>query len=252
MVFTRNYKKKVGPQKQKRWFIDAQMGKNAPFGLGGTGFRAGNGPLTKRSIVNTVRNTILEDKQFQLSNSGGSLAHNTIYSSNLLGNIPIQVGSNGRLGQKLHMKPTTLNIMLTGIQYNSYPIFVRILVVKSNAQYHSGSNSITSGLGSTDIFETGHSELIIAPTDTNKCIVLHDQIVRFDVTTLGSPGTADTKIINIPLKGGNFEYLTTTSNYMRDKNMYLVFIPYMYGGTPGTTVLSTVLQESCINFTDSS
>lgn len=236
--------------KSKRWFVDATLGKNVPF-IGGSGVRFGNGTLTKRSLMNTVRNTILEEKQFQLSNSGGSLTHNTIYSSNLLGNIPIQVGSAGRLGQKLHMKATTLNINITGVTGSTYPIHCRVMVLRSNAQYHSGSSSITAGLGSTDIFEAGHSELLIAPTDSNKCVILYDRLVQLKTTNY-SAGTADAATLHIPLKAGNYEYLTTTSNYMRDKNLYLVFIPYYYGGTPGTTVCCTVLQETCINFTDSS
>ena len=234
--------------KQKRWYVDAQIAKTVPL-IGGSSFKAGSGPLTKRSLQTLIRETNESKQKIIVATNTSGLLHNTIYTYNPLGNIPIGTGANSRIGQDIFVKNIRLEGLLTNVGgVASMEVHFRVMVVSSNSQTLSGSDALSSGLGSTDIFVQGSNYLIDSIPDNNRCTVLHDS--HHKLIPQGSGSTTQSRISLNFGKGKVLKYLTPTSNYATNKNIYVVVIPYYCGGTTGTTVIGSIQWESVVDFTD--
>ena len=251
-----NYRKPFGAAsvKQKRWYVDAQIPKSLPL-IGGASFKAGTGTmLTKRSLVNAVKRDLVETKQKITSGSTGSLTANTILTYNILGNIPIGTGSQSRIGQTISLSSYRCHMEISNfgvaIASTYSPIYFRVACVRSRAQVQGGVDNFGSGLGMSDLFETGALFPHIAPFDFNKVVLLSDKLIKLDPTNTLTTGTTSSRIFECSEFGGNMDYLTPTSNYGKTYNTYLIIIPYQIGSTSGSTVLGQTVFEMVTSFQD--
>lgn len=237
----------------KRWYVDAQVPKAVPF-IGGASFKAGSGNLTKRSIQNIIRNSVLENKQKICIDTGTLMTHNTQYTFNPLGNIPIGTGDASRVSDVIHVK----NIKVR-TQFQSLGIketLLRVTWLKTNAEYLSGSDATASGLGSSEVYLNGATQLAQSILDSDKVTVLSDQIHRITHTTTNALGAAEPKqyffdhTCPLPAGGMRMIYKSGTSNYSRDKNLYMVISSWSFGDTSGVTQHGTFASDVVINFCD--
>lgn len=248
-----NFRKSAYAPKTKRWYVDASIPKGVPF-IGGTSLKAGSGTLSRRSLIAQVKNSLTEKKTKIVSTSTTGYVHNTCYTHAPLANIPIGTGPNSRLGQVIQNVNLNYKMMLgnlnAAVATQATPIFVRVFVVKSRAQYQSGSDTFGSGIGSTDLFESGTTYFNIAALDTNKVVILYDKIIKLAPTNTLVTKSNDVQILDINLDLGKMDYLTPTSNYGKNNNPYICLIPYVVGGTTGVTVCGEIQCEGEVTFHD--
>jgi len=239
----------------KRWYVDASIPKQLPF-IGGASFKAGSGTLSKREIQSYIRNTVLENKQKIFIDSGhGAATHNTMYTWNPLSNIPIGTGDASRLSDNIHVKSIRARVQFQSISANQSVI--RFIWLKSNAEYGSGSDTFVSGLGSSQVFLNGTSQLGQAVVDLDKVTVLKDVTYRVDTGVSDSIVGGSFKgqqVVDIscplPASGMKMVYNSATSNYARDKNLYLIVLTWSFGATSGVTQLAGFALDAVVNFVD--
>lgn len=254
-----------GKRLQKRWYFDATIGKNVPI-IGGTGLRMGSGPLQKRSLNALVKQAVtatLPQKHKVIDAvTAAKYAHQTNYTFNPLGNIPVGTGEQQRLATEIRVKYIKLRICLQndttlGAPAQNFPKQVRILWVRSDEQVMGGLDTFGSGLGNSALWQPGFSLPFNAFIDSDRCTVLADKIVKLPNPTIADAATLlqQTSVVfdfdcPIPAGGIPFKYDGLTTNYSSvNKNLYCVMIPYMPDGTTGLNVLQ--MQHSAdICFTD--
>ena len=188
MVSTVRKNKGRKTQKNKRWYLDATIGKSVPI-VGGTSLKAGSGTLQKRSLLSkTVKQAVvaMQDNKQKIITGGGtsSMTHNTIYTLNPLGNIPIGAGANSRVGSEIYVKNIILRLMISNrtaaasaTGRDSATMF-RVMWVKIDQDYLSGSDSLSTGVGSTDVFVQASNYLALSAVDYNRAEVLDDQMIK--------------------------------------------------------------------------
>lgn len=247
------YRRPTASRFQKRWYVDAQVPKAIPF-IGGASFKAGSGTLTKRSIQNIIRNSVLENKQKISIDTGTLMTHNTQYTFNPLGNIPIGSGDASRVSDNVHVK--SINVRTQFQSLGIKETLLRVTWLKTTAEYLSGSDATTSGLGSSEMYLNGTTQLGQAILDTDKVTVLSDVTHRITHTTTNALGVAEPKqyffdhSCPLPSGGTKMVYKTGTSNYSRDKNLYMVISSWSFGDTSGVTQHGTFASDVVVNFVD--
>lgn len=254
--YATNYRKPQAFKKPsrlgKRWYVDAQIPKAMPF-IGGASFRAGSGSLTKRSLINSIKNELIETKQKIIIGNTVGLTHNTIYTINPLGNIPIGTGSASRIGQTINVKSVRMTFELNnGSSGNAFcPTYFRVLCLKSRGQFQQSVDTLASGLGSTDIFEAGSSNLLYSRVDFNKVNLLSDKVIKCVPTNTTGTLTIDSHLVPCDeIALGKMDYLTPTSNYGKTMNLYVVVIGFYPGGVSGVSVTGNATYEGVVTFTD--
>jgi len=154
-----------------------------------------------------------------------------------------------RVGDEINLHAFRFNIILqapTTAGAYSY----RILVVWSGQEY-APTTINTSSLTFSQVFLPN----IVAASDNmaivNKkaCTVLHDENIEIN-SNIAS--TSDVVAIQreINLRNVSFKYQASGSAYGKNKNLYLVLIPSVVGGTASTTACGTVLINSSLDFRD--
>lgn len=238
----------------RRWYVDATVPKGVPF-IGGSSFKAGSGTLTKRSIQNLVRNTLLENKQKLAIDRGEiSMTHNTLYTFNPFGNIPISTGDNSRVSDTIHVKSVKISGTINTLNFaaKDTDVIARFLWIKHDAEYLSGSSLFSAGLGSSELFLEGTSTMLHGIIDSDRCTVLADKTFRMPhyISSIAHQQKFD---FDMPIgaSGIKMQYKTPTSNYGKTYNYYLVGMVAAYGKVSGVTVIGGVVFDSVVNFVDS-
>lgn len=244
-------------RKNKRWYIDTSINipKAVPF-IGGTNaaLKAGSGALMKRQLQALVkreqdRNSETKSKIITGQAVAG-LLHNTIYTLNPLGNIPIGTGSGSRLGSQIDVKCVRLNMILSnvGATTSSATLLYRVMWIKSDNGVAQGSDAFGSGIGSTSVFNDTSSALLFSLTDKAKVKVLSDEIVTLQPS--GAFNTAQYKSMDIKYNH-KIKFNFPTSNYSSYMdNLYCLIIPYQIGGGTGVTNCGRVDYEAEVCFSD--
>lgn len=219
---TRSYGRK------KRWYVNA--GANLPF-VGKTNVSFGT---TKRArslnatIKKVVRNTTAPKSYEEdiLNTFTGGLKNNTIFTTNLSGQIVQGTDDDDRIGDVIHLKYLSmkgrLSQTLTDATERHYPTWWRFLLIKSDKEYTTG-NAFGTGFGGTDLFKpysTG-SQLIYIPIDRQNVTVLKQWEYKMQSnTTLNS----HTKICDLSTKLDMTIKFKDGTIFGKNNNLYLVVI----------------------------
>ena len=235
-------------KKAKRWYVDAQIPKSVPF-VGGSSFKAGSGTLSKRSLTNLIKRTGEAKQKLVVGGAVPAMLQNTLYTFNPLGNIAIGTGTINRIGSSIFIKSfdIRMTLSLNGATSGLETTHFRILCVKIDQEYLTGSDAMSAGVGSTDLFVNGSNQMINAHIDPNKATVLYDEVHR-----VGGETQLNSQFLSIKglIKDKSIRYATPTSNYSNFGNYYLVIAPYTVGKTSGVTIVGDVRFETQVNFTD--
>jgi len=124
----------------------------------------------------------------------------------------------------------------------------RIIVGYSTAQKNVTASSL--GLVNTDIFLAGTGTNFIGGAIINPkaFTVLHDSVVD-----INSPVAATADIAQIDIKvplSGKFDYIGENGVYGKVRNLYIVVIGAVIGGTTGTTACGSYFLNSDLVFQD--
>lgn len=117
----------------------------------------------------------------------------------------------------------------------------RIMVGYSGEEYATGTTLTVSGLVESEIFlpGTGAGHRTNAINNPKAFTVLHDETI--DINSLIS-GVQDvySYSLTVPLNDSKFLYQSTGSVYGKTKNLYVVIIPCVIGGSLGITSCGNV------------
>lgn len=242
----RTYTKKPQQRLRKRWYFDASIPKTVPF-VGGTSLRMGSGNLVKRSITAAVKNAIVNAGPTKHKVVDATtlvfLQHQTTYTWNPLGNIPIGTGETSRLATDIHVKKIKLKFVFANDATQStllrnQPLHVRVMWIRSDAQVQGGTDVFGSGLGNSDLFVPGFSLPFNAVIDKDRCTAISDNSYRIPAASVDGTYSVLQFDYDCPLKDFGFKYDGLTSNYSSvNKNLYCIVIPYQVGQTTGVNAL---------------
>lgn len=255
-AYRRTRKVNKSLSKRKRWFFDASIPKSVPF-VGGAGVRfgSGNGKFNKRSLQSVVRNMVLETKLKRINENQADTLHNTVYNVPLLSNIAIGSGKTSRLTDELVVKACHFRLMMgqrvTTPFVPASDLFVRCIVVKTAVQQGAGADTITSGgIGSTDLFQSGSDNLITAVPDYDLCTYLYDEVMVVKAPSVGVGTARGTGFKSFSIPGFKQQYISSSSNYGKAWNYYLVLIPFLEGASTGVTHAAFMQVDILLPFTD--
>jgi hypothetical protein len=245
------YRKSTHVPKSKRWYVDASIPKAVPF-IGGSSFKAGSGTLSKRSLDTMIKRAGETKQKIYTGGASVAMTQNTIYSFNPLGNIPIGTGANSRIGSSIFVKSFDINLLLSNYGATLWidTVSFRIMLVKIDQEYLSGTDTLAAGVGSTDIFVASSAQMLNSHIDKNKAHVLYDQTHTLENNGAGSACVTQKPVRLSLLKDKSFKYSSHTSNYSNYGNYYLLVMPYVVGKASGTSIIADVRYESVVNFSD--
>jgi hypothetical protein len=188
-----------------------------------------------------------------IDTGSASMTHNTLYTFNPFGNIPIGTGDGSRISDTIHIKSVKLRGEVNNYNFvaKDADVFVRLMWVKMDSEYLSGSDTLSAGVGSTDIFVNGTTSMLHGILDNDKCTVLADKTIKL---TPQSTSVSSVQMLEFDMpitsSGIKMQFKTLTSNYGKAWNYYFVAVPYSYPKTGGITVLSGLIFDSIVNFVD--
>lgn len=194
-----------------------------------------------RSVAPYKHNTINDS-----TNTSGMLSNN-IYTNSLTTKI-IQGDTNAqRTGDAVQLVALKIKgVINTPTTAGAYGY--RVLVGYSTKQFNvSGS---TSGLTATDIFLPSSGTLwqpgaIVNP---KAFTVLHDSVI--DINSLVT-ATADLAQVDIKVPvTGKFDYISDGSVYGKTRNLYMIVIAAVVGGSSGITACGTYALNTDLIFQD--
>lgn len=177
--------------------------------------------------------------------SDAGFTHNTMYTANITAAVTQGTANNNRLGDKIHLEKLIIEGIFaapsTAGAYN-----YRIIVCWSGNEY--GPTGLASGIGASELFlpNTAMSFLTNGITNPKGPTVLWDS--RYDVNSAIST-TADIvtfrKTINLKQ---DFAYESSASAYGKYKNLYVVVMGCVIGGSSGTTHVGNAAFASDLVF----
>jgi len=161
-----------------------------------------------------------------------NMTHNTPYTTSLTQKISQGDDNVSRDGDAIVIAAVKVQgAVVTAAASGAY--MYRVMLLWSGEEYNVSGSS--SGLTSTEIFlpGTGGSFIANAIVNPKAVTVLHDEMI--DVNSLIA-STRDVKDIAFKVNlGQKFPYQASASIYGKTKNLYLVVIGSVVGGTGGTT-----------------
>lgn len=232
---------------KKRWSVavgGSFMGAsaNAKFNSRGVG---------KRSLDSEIKRIIHKEDVAQhkvINEVPLTLAHQTIYSLNPLGNIVRGVNNNNRIGDEIFLEAIKLKgiILTNGTSANT--VHLRLMLIKTKQQYLGASDTWGSGVGSTDLFLATSSNLTIGELDPKLCTKVYDH--THTLSPLISTQTLSKEFdLLVPIKQ-RFIFQTGT-NFGKFVNYYWVATAFQFGATSGTTTVALLNMNSDLIFKNS-
>lgn len=246
MAYRKNYKKPVR-RFRKRWYVNASA--NVPF-LGRTNIRMGN-QIAKRSLaaaVTAIQKRNSEPKHKLTNQTYVMATHNTLISKNLCGNIARGDSFNTRDGDTIHLEAFKAKFFFQKNPVENATLYYRILILKSRLAVGAGTDNWNNALTSGDIFKNLGGGPLTWMVDSKLVTVLYDETTRLPDTQFSGQLIGAHKDIFVPLKY-KFEYQNQT-DYNKHMNLYMVFIPFLVGGTPGTTITMDFTTTTDLIFKD--
>lgn len=162
-----------------------------------------------------------------------ALVHNNIYTVSPTQNVTQGTSNEGRVGDKIELCSLKINgLFTTAVTASAYSY--RIMVVMSGEEF-SATSITTSGLGPTELFlpntnATIYPNGIINPKAVT---VLHDETIEINSLIAA---TADWQRVafTVPLNK-SYPYQATASTHGKFKDLYIVVIGSILGGTTSVT-----------------
>lgn len=231
-------------RRHKRWYLDARIGRNVPI-VGGTGLRIGT-RANKKPTLNTVKRIARrealkteETKQTVITYPRTSMYHATVYSS-ILNFIETGANADQKTGDRVFYCGYNIRLLIHAQDTNSVPTFWRILVVKLRDKYTTVTANAfngATGVGASTLFRNSNVTPI-GLINTDNCDVLCSRVVKF---TPDYTGQKMKNVIKMNCKLMKpFQFRTGSFSEGEYYNHYLIVVPYLDGGTAGSTFVGDV------------
>lgn len=177
------------------------------------------------------------------------MTHNTIYTCNLTANVLNSTSDSGRIGDSIHVMALKVNALFTSPASTSSSCQLRLLVGWSPAEFNLPA-TFGSGLGLTDIFEpgTGTNWTNTAIVSPKAFTVLDDRMITVN-NNIASVSEIQELVYSVQIDS-EFVYKTLSGIYGKKRNLYLVAIACISGGTPGSTAAGQLNASTDLIFKD--
>lgn len=210
----------------------------------------------KTSLKSLVHKVMLKDEQpqwFSQSDNAlyGTLYHNSIYTWNIFnqelwGVSAVSSNEFARTGDMIHVDHWDLNLNIQSSTATSASMYFRIIILKANPVYAlAGPNN--SGLGLSDIFVggTGNRVVVNGVLDKREVTVLYDKLLT--IQPYQASGLYGHNIHHRCKLNRKITYLPSTQT-IKGQQYYCLFLPFITGGTSGTTAATYFAANSCMQF----
>jgi hypothetical protein len=217
----------------RRWFADMSgWGVSLQLGSGEPSKGRRSLPASIEAKFNTTAVTV----------SNGLC--NTLYTFNPLSVITQGTGSNNREGAGIHLKAVSFRYNLESPGSSS--VTWRMMLVAATPQFNMAN--FGSGIGSNQLFlSASYNNVLVPHVDSRLAKVLCDTTVMVQPSVTGvqvdSTGFFDCEI-NMP-----FEF-QSSGVYGTASNLYIIVMPYIPGGTTGSTPCGSLTGEVMTCWTD--
>lgn len=239
------YKRQPQRRKNKRWYVDARIGKNVPI-IGGTGFVAGSGAraMQRRAIQNIVKRQVIkgeETKERVTRVTGTNLTHYTVYNLRL-NDIPQGTLSSQRVGDSVFYCGITMKFTLQPAQPNTYWRFYVVKHRDTNAttdatHFEGGSPVVGSSLLFRNSDVSSDSYL-----NTDDVSVVCAKTLKIDPKYTGETNVVRNFRMNCKIMK-NFQFRTSTASTPTNEgqyyNYYLIVVPL--SNTSGQQLPSSIV-----------
>jgi len=161
-----------------------------------------------------------------------TLVHNTIYGVNVTEQITQSLTNEGRIGDSIYLEAMKIRgLYTTAAVANAYNC--RVIVGFTGEEIVTGSNFSAAAFGAGELFLPGAPSNLTALINPKAFTCLYDEI--FDVNSqIASTRDVSSIVATIPLKQ-QFLYQSNGSVQGKTKNLFIVVVSNVFGGTAGTT-----------------
>jgi len=194
-----------------------------------------------RRLSSYKHNTIVD------ATNGGAMLHNNIYTTNITAKVTQGDTNADRSGDSIQLVALKLNGVIHSAAVSGAYTY-RVLVGYSGEEYT--STFAATGLPSTEIFlpNGGTSFMAHAIVNPKAFTVLSDTC--YDINSLVA-AAADLISVNIKVNlSGKFPYQASASTFGKYKNLYVVVIGGVVGGTAGVTAAGSAFINTDLIFQD--
>lgn len=166
-----------------------------------------------------------------------AMVSNTLYTHNVTQNVPQGTTNATRIGDKIHMISYSYNGFITSnIAAGAYSY--RVMLLWSGEEF--SNTGLSSGLGSTQIFLPNSGTNMLATSLVNpKAVTVIDDFTVDINSQISATSDVVTWSRTIPIRK-DFMYKSTGSTYGKTKNLYVVVMGYVSGGTTGVTGVGAI------------
>lgn len=232
--------------KRRGFQFSATVGRNVPF-IGGSSVRLGT--RANKAVKKVVRRELNKQEEikqyYPTSASSSALTHNTVYTLSPIQGLTTGTSANNRVADQIFLRKLVIN---GDIQCSATQSIVvhRVLVLWTDQQTATtwGFNSV---FGTTNIFyaTTNYAYAMINNKLNNTIICDRTITAKADI---GSEIKSTPFKIVCPI----FKKIKWQSGsiYLKDKQLYVVVIPHVAGGSSGVTVAGTANYNTLLTYTD--
>lgn len=247
---------------KKRWYLDASSGIGGPL-IGGVSVKAGSGTISKRAIKTIVKKELVKDSETKFSNQNENFAtriQSQVYTYAPLQTYPLP-GSTyyQRIGSDIYLRNLVLkfNFQNSGVNAASpgpFPIVrFRIMAFWADSQL-----VVTPGTGGVFGSGVGTSQLFFGSTvGTANALINNklDHVMILDKTIVVKADYAgelksSIQTISLKLNKKVTFHNDTAPMFLKDKQLYVVVIPYAVGGTDAISVVGGFCCDMMITYKD--
>lgn len=232
---------------KKRGFqFSASVGRNVPF-IGGSSIRLGT--RANKAVKKVVRRELLKQEEtkqyYPTSVTSSALTHNTLYTMSPIQGLAKGTASNERVADQIYLRKLVItgDLQNSGAQSN---VLHRILVLWTDQQTATtwGFNSV---FGSSNIFYTTTNYAFAMINNKLNNTIICDRTVKAEADIGSSIKSKQFKIVCPIFKKIQWQF---SSTYLKERQLYVVVIPHVPGGSTGVTVAGTANYNALLTYTD--
>lgn len=226
------------------------------LGAAAAGYGSGYGVRTRRGSAFLVRNkrrrrygrsfslkkkiyNTLPAKHCPYTDITATILHNGIYTFGPSQTIARGTANDQRIGDSVHMEALKLNGYVKSNASLNAGVQFRIIVLWSGEEYASAT-ALTSGLGNSEVFLTNAGTWTASGLTNPKAVtVLDDRIINLN-NTITNAADLESFAYTVPIHQ-DFDYQAAGSVMGKSRNLYVVVVASIDGGTTGVTTAGTCL-----------
>jgi len=202
-------------------------------------------------IRKEIAKTAIRNSEIKNASSGNStsLLHNQIQGFGVTQRIVQGTNSEQRLGDEMFLESFRMEVII-GAPTTAGAYAYRLMVVYSGEEYSSTTFS-TSTLSASEIFlpniTTGTRVSGVVNKKAVQVLYDHEFVINSNIT-----GVADvyTTSAYINLRKYRFQYQAGGSTFGKLKNLYVIVIPNVQGGTLDTTGCGSIVINNALDYRD--